>query len=188
MTGGARKPKIDTRTEIERLADLARVRAANEIASEPLVPIHAQRHGAYEHDVEYGSQRGRMVNRGGTPIARWKRAGLLSETQQAAIAHCVRLWDAVGSSKGMSANLDRIVFGSAGDGMQQQEALDDLHRIKGYFPATYWDVFENVARFDEPAGTAGSRLERPAHARELAAQLCVCMVADIIYMRERLSY
>ena len=68
------------------------------------------------------------------------------------------------------------------------EARDDLKRMKGYFPPQHWDVFENVVRFDEPAGVAGSRLERAPSTRETAARLCVQFVADVITMKERLSY
>jgi len=186
---GAKPRIVDTRTEVEKLAEQYRARAANEQANEPLVPVEAQRHGDYVPLAETGVSRKAMVNRGGTPIARWDK--LLSDTQKAAIAHCVRLWEAVGSSKGLSANLDRVVFGVSGDGMRQQEALDDLHRIKGYFRQPldrYWSCFESVCRDDEPAGVAGSRLERASSQREHAARLCVMFVADVIYTNERLTY
>jgi hypothetical protein len=54
------KPKIiDTRTEVEKLADQVRARAANEQANEPLVPVEAQRHGEYAHDAARAALGGR---------------------------------------------------------------------------------------------------------------------------------
>jgi len=166
---------------------LARRRGTRlECANDPLagqVNNFAAQHG------DYTSHNGRVTNRGGNAVHRWKAAGLLSDGQQAAILHCERLWGLTDTSGRLVANLDRTVFGCPGDGnLAEIEARDDLKRIKGYFPETYWNVFENVCRFDEPAGTAGSRLANNARSAIDAARLCVCMVADMIVMRERLSY
>lgn len=189
MGGKTRTKLIDKRTEVEKLADQARARAANEQANEPLVPLHAQQHGDYEPVAETGVARKAMVNRGGTPLARWIKARLISESQQAAILHCLRLWREAGISQRTTANLDRTVFGSPGDGHPREiEARIDLHRIRDYFHPTHWDVFENCMRFDEPAGVAGSRLRRVGQRAEQAALNCVCMVADVIAWKERLSY
>jgi hypothetical protein len=68
------------------------------------------------------------------------------------------------------------------------EARIDLHRIRDYFHPTHWAIFENVIRFDEPAGIAGSKLGRASGRAEQAALNCVCMVADVIAWKERLSY
>jgi hypothetical protein len=175
----ARKPKIDTRGPLQRILD--RDRAANDAA--PVVNEFAARHGDYETHLK------RQVNRGGTPIARWRKAGLISDSQQAAIEHCLRLWDCIGVSGGLVANLDRTVFGCPGDGHSREvEARDDLHRMKGYVGERYWSVFENVVRFDEPAGAAGSRIQGPTRENETRARYCVLFVADIIATKERLSY
>lgn len=180
---------IDTRTEVEKLADQARARAANEQANEPLVPIEAQQHGDYAQAAQTGELRKAMVNRGGTPLARWLHAKLLSDSQHAAILHCLTLWRLSGQTQRTTANLDRTIFGAPGDGHPREiEARIDLHRIRDYFHATHWDVFENCIRHDEPAGVAGSRLGRPSGRAEQAALNCVCMVADVISWKERLSY
>jgi len=173
------KLKIDTRGPLQKLVD---AEAANDHA-QPLVNEFAARHGDYDRNLT------KVVNRGGTPIARWQTAGLLSDSQNAAIAHCSALWDAISTSGGLVANLNRTVFGSPGDGnLREIEARDDLHRIKGYFPAKYWDTYENVVRFDEPAGYAGSRLTECKNDQVSAARTVVQFVADIISMKERLSY
>lgn len=127
-----------------------------------------------------------LINRGGTPVARWKAAKLLSESQVAAIDHCERLWSMLGG-KAMVMDLAKIPGAGSGDGWSEQEALDDLRRIKGYVPAKWWCVFENVCRFDEPAGSAGSSLTAYRNDQVAAARTTVQFVADIIAMKERLT-
>lgn len=183
------KLKIDTRGPLQRVIDgergsiIDRDGVAEYQDNAPLVNDFTARHGQYERNLT------KVVNRGGTPVARWQSAGLLSDSQNAAIDHCIRLWDAIGTSGGLVANLDRTVFGSPGEGnIREIEARDDLHRIKGYFPTKYWDTYENVVRFDEPAGFAGSRLTECKNDAVAAARTVVQFVADIISMKERLSY
>jgi hypothetical protein len=170
---------------LQRLLD----REAAAAAKAPLVGEHAARHGDYAPAAETGEMRRAMLNRGGTAIDRWRRDGLLSDSQQAAILHCQRLWRQIGSSGRLVSRLDRTVFGAPGEGnLAEIEARDDLHRIKSGFPAPYWDLFENVCRFDEPAGPAGLRLASDSRSAAGAARIVVVMVADTIYLRERLSY
>lgn len=152
-------------------------------AEEPLVNEFAAAHGIFERNMRF------VINRGGTAIDRWKREGLLSDTQQAAILHCQRLWHVIDRGPRLVANLDRTVFGSHGEGHPREvEARDDLHRIKSGFESKWWEVFENVCRNDEPAGVAGSRLANDNRSATTAARIVVCMIADAIHMRERLSY
>jgi hypothetical protein len=99
------------------------------------------------------------------------------------------LWRLIGASGPLVTNLDRTVHGCPGEGnIAEIEARGDLHRIRSGFPNPYWDLFENVCRFDEPAGIAGSRLAGDSRSAANAARLVVAMVADTIYLRERLSY
>jgi hypothetical protein len=184
-----KKRKADARGPLQRVIEaergpiIERDGVALHQDTSPLVSPFTRQHGDYEDYLK------RTVNRGGTPIARWRKAGILSDSQQAAIEHCIRLWRLVTASGRLVANLDRTVFGSPGDGHSAEvEARDDLKRIKGYVGERYFSVFENVVRFDEPAGVAGSRLEQPSANRELAARFCVQFVADIITMKERLTY
>jgi hypothetical protein len=152
-------------------------------APAPFVNKFADRHGIFERNMRF------VINRGGTAVDRWTREGLLSETQQAAILHCQGLWRAIDCGPRLVANLDRTVFGSHGDGHPREvEARSDIHRIKSGFPLQFWDVFENVCRHDEPAGTAGSRLANDSRSASAAARTVVGLIADTIYMRERLSY
>lgn len=186
-------------TNIKAIAELAKQMKARkraqerqmserqrEAANDPLagsVNEFAAKHGDYDR------HNGRTVNKSASPVIRWKNDGLLSESQEAAIEHCQRLWRLTDCSGRLVANLDRTIFGCPGDGnMAEIEARDDLHRIKSGFPARYWSVFEAVCRFDEPAGAAGSRLAKDDVTRRTMARAIVCMVADMITMRERLSY
>jgi hypothetical protein len=185
----ARKAAVPT-GPLQRLADRAQAAYAD---ATPLVNAFAAQHGSYEraHGIDgQGNINMRpMINRGGTALDRWKAAKLLSETQLAAIAHVDRLWRLVDAGARLTANLDRTIFGCPGDGnMAEIEAGDDLNRIRASFHPTYWDVFENVCRFDEPAGVAGSRLANDDPTRRTMARTIVCLIADHIYMRERLSY
>ncbi len=126
-----------------------------------------------------------LINRGGTPVARWKAAKLLSDSQVAAIDHCETLWSRLGG-KALVMDLARIPGAGQGNGWAEQEALDDLKRIKGYVPAKYWSLFENVCRFDMAAGFAGSDLTSCRNDQVSAARTTVQFVADIIAMKERL--
>ena len=187
MTKAARLPKsiIEMAKQMQRRSDQESRRRPKQVAD----PLQGSVNAFAAGQGDYERYNGRTVNRGGTPIARWKKAGLLSQTQEAAILHCIRLWELTNTSGRLVANLDRTVFGCPGDGHSAEiEARDDLHRIKSGFPLPYWDVFENVCRFDEPAGVAGSRLAEDDVTRRTMARTIVCMVADMIYMRERLSY
>lgn len=162
---------------LQRIIDAEAMQAARADAINPF----AAQHGDYER---LGVM---MVNRGGTPVARWKAASLLSESQLAAIAHCERLWGML-NGKALVMDLMRIPGQPSGNGWAEQEALDDLARMKGYIPAKYWSVFESVCRFDEPAGYAGSRIATHKDEQAIAARLIVQFVADTIAMKERLSY
>jgi hypothetical protein len=164
-------------------------RRATDEATAPLVNEFAARHGDYQPAAQTGEMRKAMRNRGGSTLDRWQANGLLSDSQLAAILHMQRLWRLVENGPRLVANLDRNVFGCPGDGhLAEIEARDALDRIRRGFPYPYWDVFERVCRWDEPAGTAGSRLANVSRAANEAARLTVCLIADMIYLRERLSY
>ena len=186
---------VAERKQREREAREARGRLANhkrrrnkKDEAEPLVNEFAARHGNYGRDGRAGKS-AIMRNRGGTAVDRWEANGLMSETQLASIAHMQRLWRLVDSGPRLVTNLDQTIFGSAGDGnLAEIEARSDVNRIGSGFPAPYWNVFENVVRFDEPAGTAGSRLSNFSRSSAEAARLIVCLIADTIYLRERLTY
>lgn len=174
---------MTTKTEKRRAQrEREAAEAANDRAADDAqVNRFAKQHGEY---VREGNRA--AINRGGTPIARWRASGALSDGQLLAIDFCLRLWDRAGRHNGLVMDLLKVVGQEPSSGWAQQEALDELKWLKGKIPARYWDVFENVCRFDEPAGTAGSKLASNSRSAVDAARVCVCFVADLIATWKRL--
>lgn len=155
-----------------------------------------QRQGASPWLTQHGPierQGGVDINRGGSPLCRWRAAGEITPTQDLAIQHVLRLWDLAGIPlTPVTAGYGERVAGWQGDEPERLanarlDAADDLARIQGYVPLPYWQVFENCIRWDEPGGRAGSKLmgwnERNSAQRALTV---VQFVADVICMNERL--
>lgn len=167
---------------------------ACEAAVAPLVNPFAAAHGAYDEakvvDLD-GSLGGRpmsivkvMLNRGGTAVDRWianDPAGLFGEPQQSAIRYCRNLWRR--AEGGLRAIDPAALKADAPLGWSQSEALAELRQLKAGVPPRYWSIFENVCRFDEPAGTAGSRLATNSRSAVDAAKLTVAFAASLIAMR-----
>ncbi|WP_267395552.1 MULTISPECIES: hypothetical protein [unclassified Sphingomonas] len=129
-----------------------------------------------------------LINRGGTAVERWfanDRAGLFEEPQQRAIRYTQSLWIRAASQL-RAVDHTRDVVDEQVEGMSQQEALDELQRLKDRTPRPYWDVYENVCRFDEEAGTAGSRLASNSRSAVDAAKTTVAFTASLIAMWRRL--
>lgn len=143
-------------------------------------------------------------NHRASPLTRWRSTGDLTEGHLCAIAWCQKRWALVGHETSMTASYDERVSAGTADGesggmiMMRMEAKDELRRVcggvgisgefqPGYIPRTYWAIFENCIRFDQPAGVEGRRLlgKSAPSARALTA---VQFVADIIVMNERLVY
>lgn len=174
--------------KIEQLGPIARYQQSQDIDAEQshLAVITPQQRakGTYDGDGR------RIVNRGGTPIMRWIRDGRISETQALAISHCLRLWSMVGLTQNVTASYgERMAHSDTVTDSRVVsliEARQDLYRIQDYVPKPYFDIFENVCRFDEPAGIAGSRMGFGSRSAQDRAHTIVCMVADTIAMREGL--
>lgn len=189
----ARKQKIDTRGPLQKALDAERGpiietgpkgdKVACYQDNAPLVNAFAEQHGIYARNLRY------VQNNGSTTVKRWETANLMTAGQLAAVAHCIRLWEAAETTRGMVVDLERVRGGeSFGDGLKQQEALDDLERIKGYIPRPYYETFENVVRFDEPGGYVGSRMAEQSRGAMKRVLTIVQFTADLISMNERLSY
>lgn len=129
-----------------------------------------------------------LINRGGTAVERWianDKTGLFEEGQQRAIRYTQGLWlRADGQLKAVDTTRD--IVDDHIDGMSQQEALDELGRLKGRIPRPFWDCYENVCRFDEEAGTAGSRLANNSRSAIDAARTTVAFTASLIAQWRRL--
>lgn len=175
-----RTKKIDARGPLQRVHDAEQSSAVQSVID--VITPEQRAKGTYEGER-------RIINRGGTPIMRWIASGKISETQGLAIQTCYRLWALVGLEQRTTASYGERIAG--GDASEQRAALliearEDLYRIQDYIPAPYWEIFQNVCRFDEPAGVAGSRMGFGSRSSEDRAHTVVCFVADIIAMKERL--
>lgn len=142
------------------------------------------------------NENGRDRHVGASPYMRWKANNQLTEAQQAAIAYCLRLWDLCGV-KGppcTAAYGERIPGGNRPEpqwlAAKIIDAQRDLARVEGHFDGirTYWQVFENCIRYDEPAGRAGSRIMGWDGDRTNTRVLTVVQfVADMIAVKEGLT-
>lgn len=174
-----------------------KVRRAGKAATPQPKPVHvnefADKHGLYETGKvvdlsgELGEGRQRVfrvsVNRGGTAIERWMNepgSKLFDEPQRAAIRHCQALWArAIGLG---AVDPSRVPVDGEAPGWAQHEAMAELASYKTRIPRAWWDVFENVCRFDMPAGTAGSALATNRTSAIDRAKTAVAFVASMIAM------
>ncbi len=129
-----------------------------------------------------------LVNRGGTAVERWianDRNGLFEEGQQRAIRYTQGLWTRA-EGRLRAVDLTRDIVDEHIDGMSQQEALDELQRLKDRVPRPFWDVYENVCRFDEEAGVAGAKIASNSRSAVDAAKTTVAFTASLIAQWRRL--
>ena len=127
------------------------------------------------------------INRGGSPVIRWHSTGKLDDRQLAIIHWVQRLWTLAGATQRLTAQYGERIPSAASVELMAARTLaatEDLDRIKGYIPARYFDVFENVCRWDMPAGVAGGELGFGPRSSIDRAHTIVCFVADVIGMKE----
>jgi hypothetical protein len=136
-------------THLQWRARLAQQKDFAEAAKQTLVTPEALRHGDY-HDgyTEVGGvRRAVKVNRGGSTIARWLNDdNAFEDGERAAIRYCQKMW----------ARLDYhspalVVVDNGSDGLAEQEALTELAFFKFKLPSRYWNVYENICRFELPS-------------------------------------
>lgn len=123
-------------------------------------------------------------------VARWKRAGRLSDTQIAAIALCEALWAKCGLRQKLTASYgERMPGGCDNEWLAASviQAGKDLARIEGYCVPWQFEWFENVVRWGEAAGSAGASLGfNGSKGAQAATLMLVQCVADQIAKEERL--
>ena len=125
-----------------------------------------------------------------SPVERWERAGRLSDTQMAAIGLVRALWERCGLRQKITATYgERLPLSASNEWLAVHEiqARRDLTRIERYVPAHWWECFENVCRWDEPAGVAGAALGYGSRNAETRAHMIVVCTADLIAREERLT-
>lgn len=125
-----------------------------------------------------------------SPVERWSKAGRLSDSQMAAIALVRGLWGQTGLRQKLTASYGERIPASCDNewiAIHEIQARKDLARIEGYCVPWQFEVFENVCRFDEAAGVAGSSLGfNGTKAAQAATLMLVRCVADQIAKEERL--
>jgi hypothetical protein len=161
--------------------------------AQPLVTEEARKHDTY-----VGLDNGARQNITASPLTRWRTNKSLSPSQLAAIYHYLRLVDLVGIEPARTTGSYCEPIRGTHIGSHEPESLqlairdakDDMKRLEGYFAGleTYWSIFVNCIRFDEPAGVAGSKLGHGTRTAKARAHQVVCFVADIIATKERLSH
>lgn len=164
---------------------------------EPLVNSFTAQHGHYvdgtvvDLDGALGGKRMSIVkvllNRGGTAVDRWianDTRSMFAESEQRAIRYSQNLWvRAEGGLRAVDLTADVV---DAPLGWSQQEALVELKRLEARVPRAYWNVYENVCRWDEEAGVAGSKLASNSRSAIDAAKTTVAFTASLIAMWRRL--
>lgn len=145
-------------THLQFMARLAAKKDADEAAKQELVTPEAKANGQYEEGwTELDGMRARvMINRGGSTIARWMNMppdDVLGDGERAAIRYCQMLW----------ARLDYkspplVVVDCGRDGHSEHEALAELSALKIRLPVRYWNLFENICRFEMNASTRHDRV------------------------------
>ena len=143
-------------------------------AQEDVVDLASRRSIGKTVRILYPSLVDRWFAEGGTGF---------EEPQKRAVDHIRMLWNAIGCQGRLVANFDAI--GAGGRGPRQRfwehaEAVAQLAEYEREIPRAYWTVFENVVRFDMPAGKAGSHLDRHGPGRIAAARAVVGFVASKI--------
>ena len=181
----------------QRRAAKRKNRARSPDGDEAHVSAFIARHGDYRRDLivdlngELGGRRQSMVrvlrNVAVTSVDRWLAAGGpgFEDPQRRAIDHVRGLWAITGSGPRVTAAYDgmRLPRSAGGISDERENYLSALHQLQRYqkeFPAYVWQAFEQVVRFDEPAGQAGSRMANNAAQQQAHAKACVGFVASKI--------
>jgi hypothetical protein len=121
-----------------------------------------------------------------TSVDRWLASGGpgFEDPQRRAIDHVRSLWAVTGSGPRVTARYDGLRIPRTGGGADSREnylsALHTLQHYESQFPRYVWEAFEQVVRFDEPAGLAGSRMANNAAQQQAHAKACVGFVASKI--------
>ena len=194
----SKKMKRAVETEEQRAARLERAKQQRigNMARAAGVPDHQIARGELEEMTlvdlsgELGkrmSMRAVLVNRGGTAVDRWihrDTTGLFGESEERAIRYTQNLWVRLeGGLRAIDPAADVVDMPL---GWSQQEALVELKSLQERVPRPYWDCFENVCRFDEEAGVAGSKLASNSRSAIDAARTCVAFTASLIAQWRRL--
>jgi len=152
------------------------------VVQDVAVPIDefTAKHGDYARDGT------KLRNRTVDAVEGWRARNLLSDQQYRAIELCQRLWLEAHTEPNQVMDYLKIPGMPGGTGLLQQYALDDLAWLKHRIPLAYWDVFENICRWNMLAHIAGVKLADGNRRRNDRALLVVQFVADLVAAWKRL--
>lgn len=177
---------VDTRGSLQRIHDRHAAQAENEALAVLTPEMEAK--GTYASSI-HPSQGRRFVNNH-DPVERWKAAGRLTQAQVVVIEMVQRLWRLAGLQQRVTASYGERMAATHGyelRALDEIEAREDLHRIQDYVPRGYWAVFEAVCRHGMSAGVSGELLGHGRNGAETRAHQVVCLVCDVVAMREGLA-
>jgi hypothetical protein len=164
MGRGSTKPKVDPlkqrpdETHLQFMARLADMKDREQARQQPLVTPEAAANGNYEEgwtEVD-GKRASVVINRGGSTIARWmnmRSDDVIGDSERAAIRYCQMLWARLDYRCPALVRVD-----NGRDGMAEHEALAELSALKIKLPVRYWNLFENICRFEMNASTRHDRV------------------------------
>ncbi|TCD04265.1 hypothetical protein EYB45_08430 [Erythrobacteraceae bacterium CFH 75059] len=155
------------------------------IALEKPTPEQLARGGYVEETIINAETNTRAIvmrNRESTILQRWINAGEFDEPSLRVIADCLRLWEMIPSPQVTSRYAERLSVSRSHDGLRAHQARADLAHMASMVPAQYWRVYEDVVRFNAPAGLAAAGIDTSRSASN-SARLVVRFVASVIAMR-----
>jgi hypothetical protein len=186
-------------TALQRSSRIAKERHEMLTASEPLVTPEAHNHNQYDtrpRAMPGGGKREATVNITSSAVNRWladedERAERALEDGEPfnrlffaeairAIEHCEKKWAIIDGKCASEAKSP--ISGNLWLGEAEQDARDVLRRYELMFKNTpqLWWVFEDVVRYDEPAGRAGSHMAHNSRSAIDAARIATASVAGWI--------
>lgn len=169
---------------------IARQKQETRDRSEPIVPVEAQRHGDYQDefvtDVDTNTKVQTKRNQVSSIVDKWFREGGVGFDggAKAAVERCVALWELRPVIGHLCATYGPLMPSGGFSGHESHMDLrDELDEFKSWFHPGHWAVYENVVRWGQPAGLAGSSMADNAPQAIASAKAVVGMVASFIAMR-----
>lgn len=170
----AKPRKKDNRGPLQRLYD-----ASHTIEAQSSLDVLTE---AQRAKPEYAGN-GRTFRRN-TLLDRWFSEGGPGFDQGAelAVKWCQKAWESQGIIGRLTAAYEPTIGGQSNH-EYIVEMREELIYTERQFPPAYWRVFEQVARFGQPAGVAGSDLASNTPQATATAKAIVGMVASMIAMQ-----
>lgn len=176
-------------THLQWQSRITRMRQEERDRSADIIPIEAAQHGEYVdefiHHHETGTKTRTKRNKVSGTLDKWIEEGGIGFDGGAVtfIRDCQAKWEIIGNPP-VTAKYGERIKGGTGDGLTAHVAKQDIEYYQSLLNAPpYWAVFENVVRWNQPAGIAGSDLASNPASRIASAKTVVGMVASVLAMK-----